>query len=171
MQLYVTVSDGKLTAKSEVIVNIVNGTTPRAGSSAIGPTFLQIPSIGHRTPAFPPNFPHVPPSTQHKTYLQPVVLSPVTNRSPDDRRTTAAPKKDGTDTNSVEDGSTELPVKSPPELSASIVPVISVCAIFLAVAVIALLFKNKIYFNRNKNTKDEMVCYLYLNYILVSFNL
>lgn len=52
---------------------------------------------------------------------------------------------------------TDLPVKQPPELAVTLIPVISVCAIFLGVAVIAVLFRNKIYLVRTKSGKDDMV--------------
>lgn len=49
----------------------------------------------------------------------------------------------------------DLPVRSTPDMTATIVPVLSVCAIFLSVTVIALLFKKKIYLARKKKTKKD----------------
>lgn len=51
----------------------------------------------------------------------------------------------------------DQPVKSVPDLTVTLVPVISVCVIFLIVGGIALIFRKKICLGRTKSAKDDMV--------------
>lgn len=57
--------------------------------------------------------------------------------------------------------SSETPVdqriKQAPDLTMTLVPVLSVFAIFLAVGFIALMFRKKIYLGRSKDVKEDMV--------------
>lgn len=55
----------------------------------------------------------------------------------------------------------DQPVKSVPDLAVTLVPVISVCVIFLIVGGIALIFRKKICLGRTKSTKDDMVSFIY----------
>lgn len=48
-------------------------------------------------------------------------------------------------------------VKSPPELTATIIPIASVIAVFLIVGVVAIVFRKKIYLGKPKDSKDDMV--------------
>lgn len=48
-------------------------------------------------------------------------------------------------------------VKSPSDLTVTIVPVISVCIVFLIVGVIAVIFRKKIYLGKPKGSKDDIV--------------
>lgn len=48
-------------------------------------------------------------------------------------------------------------VKSPNDISTTMVPIISVCAVFLTVAIIAIVFRKKIYLGKSKDSKEDMV--------------
>ncbi|XP_031334393.1 tyrosine kinase receptor Cad96Ca-like isoform X1 [Photinus pyralis] len=50
----------------------------------------------------------------------------------------------------------DQPVKSVPDLTITLVPIVSVVAIFLGVGIIALLFRKKICMGRIKESKDDM---------------
>lgn len=51
----------------------------------------------------------------------------------------------------------DRPVKSVPDLAVTLIPIISVCVIFLIVGGVALIFRKKICIGRAKSTKDDMV--------------
>lgn len=190
MFLYVTVSDGKLTAKSEVWVNIINGSaqssSPSNGGNRIRPPFLSLPpGFSNRPPAQPP--PSLAPSRDerpppehplgtpmahkpiNKTYLLPVnyPLTPLDNDLPETSTihqfTESTTKRATTDDlNSIETNVTgvfaaDLPVQTTPELSLTLIPVLSVCAIFVTLGLLAIIFRKKIYFGRSKTTKEDMV--------------
>lgn len=84
MFLYVTVSDGKLTAKTEVWVNIVNGSNPvaySAGANTPGrlrPPFLQLPNFGGRQP--PPRLPPPPPMISQQS-VSPIFNQPTSTQN------------------------------------------------------------------------------------------
>lgn len=152
MLLYVTVSDGKLTAKNEVFVNIVNGTAAsnRVGGSVIRPPFYPLPNFGHRQP--PPLFPTGTTPSQ-KIRLQPVTPFVATATTEDTPGSSHTP----VEVVNVTTVKTEETVRSPPDLTVTLVPVVSVCAVFLTVVILAVVFRNRIYWVRTKNTKDDMV--------------
>lgn len=52
-------------------------------------------------------------------------------------------------------------VRSVPDLTVTLVPIVSVCAIFLAVGIIALVFRKKICLGRTKDSKEDMVSWIY----------
>lgn len=54
---------------------------------------------------------------------------------------------------------------TPPELTATVIPIASVFAVFLTVGVIAMVFRKKIYLGKPKDSKDDMVR-SYAKYIL-----
>ncbi|KAJ8983276.1 hypothetical protein NQ317_010526 [Molorchus minor] len=47
-------------------------------------------------------------------------------------------------------------VKSPPEFTATVIPIISVGAVFLTVGIIAVVFRKKIYIGKTKDSKEDM---------------
>jgi len=148
IQLYITVSDGDYSAKSEVWVNVISSSKqPKpANKQPIGfPVFGQL-----ARPLFYPkiNSDFVQELTSPKTKLQPVQT---TTTTPTSSTTEAATKSYNIDEVPVINDNignqlspVDLPIKSRPELLSTIVPVISVCAIFLTVGIIAILFRKKI---------------------------
>lgn len=181
MFLYVTVSDGTLLAKNEVWVNIINGSSPSSSKqNRVRPPFLQLPSNlpGYRPPPSLPsnNLQERPPiehplgtSTPHitatssptKLHLQPVMntTSPVTLSTqiiPDITIASTTTIRNILSTN-MSMYPADMPVKSPPDLTMTLVPVFSVCAIFLTVGILAVIFRKRIYIGRVKNSKEEMV--------------
>lgn len=217
MFLYVTVSDGKLTAKNEVWVNIVNSSASATGGSGPNfpdkrqpfstnqgsvlrpPSFLNLPSvfnhppssISNNPPPLPPQIASRPPIFQQKTYpdfntakpskdltdsldpihthLLPVNISansanPSIGKPSTAYSSTLPPigeEGDGFEDNSILSNHSPLPADSPvkslTDLTVTVVPAVSVLAIFLAVAVIALVFRKKICMGRVKGTKDDIV--------------
>lgn len=214
--LYVTVTDGKLTAKNEVWVNVVNetglyypGGGIASGQPKVSPPFLRFPGYNSRPPPPPnvnlynqPTIGNYRPDeqtsqsnnknrkVQTKTYLEPDVdvsnetetntqtkstqLQPTNPLVPKfeyppgtrpDLKKNSAEKDihlltneidtDGNIANATEGGA----VKSVPDLTATIVPVASVCAIFLIVGAIALLFRKKICPSRSTAKKAKMVSF------------
>lgn len=51
----------------------------------------------------------------------------------------------------------DQPVTSPPELTATLVPIVSVCAVFLTVGIFAIVFRKKICLLKSDDSKDDMV--------------
>lgn len=99
---------------------------------------------------------------QKKTHLLPIRPDP----KKDDDKSTESPdenednsKRPALESNLIPD---DQPVKSVSDLTVTVVPIVSVCAIFLMVGIIALVFRKKICLGRTKNNKDDMVrksCY------------
>lgn len=122
------------------------------------------------------------PIFQQKTYPETRVtktstkthLIPVTTESQEDNHSTTKQQdelRDETKYKTEEDEKDDLqridqPVKSEPDLMVTLVPVISVCAIFLTVGIIAMLFRKKICLGRVKESKEDMVS---LNYFMIIF--
>lgn len=198
MFLYVTATDGKLTAKSEVWVNIMNGSSPSYTPSSpnrMRPPFLSLPpGFSNRPPPQPP--PSMPPSRDerpppehplgtptprlvNKTLLQPVLINnyhptPLDNFSEElstprvlvtTSSTTLRTVEDEEDLNSIHANVTgvfaaDLPLESPPELSLTLIFVLAICAVFLTVGLLAVVFRKKIYFGRTKNSKEDMVSHI-----------
>lgn len=190
MFLYVTATDGKLTAKSEVWVNIMNGSSSSYTPSSpnrMRPPFLSLPpGFSNRPPPQPP--PSMPPLRDerpppehplgtpaprpvNKTLLQPVITN---NDYPTSSKELSTPKVivttssttisdaeveiDPNSTNANITGvfTNDLPVESPPELSITLIFVLGICAVFLTVGLLAVVFRKKIYFGRTKNSKEDM---------------
>lgn len=185
LHLFVTVFDGKLTAKTEVWVNILNSSNSGSGSKGhqahIHPPFLNLSPFNNRPPQSiannPPPVPRPPGFQQKKTYPDPTQIpdrvhllpvSPTSQDSQDSERSNKTEGKDGSafttqkaNTSHSPDSENELvpldqPVKSEPDLTITLVPVVSVCAIFLAVGIIALVFRKKICLGRTKGSKEDM---------------
>lgn len=58
----------------------------------------------------------------------------------------------------------DFTVKSP-EVASTIVSIVAVCAVFVTVGIIAVIFRKKIYFKKKKDKSDEIVSILYLELI------
>lgn len=107
------------------------------------------------------------PENNKKTHLIPISYQP--------EATAGVPKADDaleSEKNKSEIPNNDLspvdqPVKSVSDLTITLAPVVSVCAIFLVVGIIALVFRKKICLGRTKSNKDEMVSYFTLYFIFI----
>ncbi|KAL3280389.1 hypothetical protein HHI36_017874 [Cryptolaemus montrouzieri] len=191
IHLYVTVSDGEVAAKTEVYVNILNGSEPPRNRPF---------SFGGGNNLRPPNFPNIgnfpnspinnpPPSisnnprplpkqpyfkktthTQTKTYpdrpknasddgsgktiLRPIL--PTTTSTTTTSTTTAKSKVDldGTHlTNSIVPPKDQA-IKSVPEVQINVVPILAVCGVFVAVGIMAIVFRRKLNLGKTKEKED-----------------
>lgn len=117
-----------------------------------------------------PSQPHFLPKTERPAKNSTTLLRPVkvatndvkneleeettTTRRSTTKKTTATPVSGG-NTNNI--SPLDQAVKSDPDLTVTIVPIISVCAIFLMVGIIAIVFRKKIHLGKPKAAKDDMV--------------
>ncbi|KAF5299462.1 hypothetical protein FQR65_LT01042 [Abscondita terminalis] len=181
---YITATDGDLTAKTEVWVNIVGSSNTRSKSSLSTnnpysnkhqdnrlrpPTVLSFtnfnsgqppPAIANNPRPYPVQKP-LHPINLNKTNLIPV--KDEIDNAPNKFNNTTEPELSSTEatTKIIEERNevhlpVDQPVKSIPDLTITIVPVVSVIAIFLGVGVIALLFRKKICLGRTKESKEDM---------------
>ncbi|XP_018322259.1 tyrosine kinase receptor Cad96Ca [Agrilus planipennis] len=182
--LYVTVFDGKLTAKTEVWVNILkegdknNG--GRASSSRNGPMRPNLfstfnrgtppPAIANNPPPHPglPIFQKkstlVPNSEISKVHLQ--LINSTTTRSTTsgdvEYKTRDIDLKQG-DSNQLEEknspkdaaSTADESLKAAQDVSVTLVPVVIVCGIFLAVAVLAVVLRKKICWGKIKKAGND----------------
>ncbi|XP_066139191.1 tyrosine kinase receptor Cad96Ca isoform X1 [Euwallacea fornicatus] len=112
----------------------------------------------------PPPMPTRPHFRPRNNSLEVTALRPVKNQTGRenvkdkkeqvDDKIEAATKKHLLDvTNGNELDALDYPVKSP-EVASTIVSIISVCAVFLTVAIIAVIFRKKIYFKKKEKSDD-----------------
>lgn len=169
--MYVTASDGELSAKFEVFVNILNDSAlpnsapvfPGSKQTGLGPpSFLTIPNFNQR-PKNPTTATSRQPYFQQKpnpsTHLRPVKIEPI-NIDPEEKKETTVVKVETT-TKSHENRTVDQAVKTPPDIAVTVVPIISVCAVFLMVGIIAVVFRKKIHLGKPKSSKDDIVSYLF----------
>ncbi|KAJ3640586.1 hypothetical protein Zmor_027142 [Zophobas morio] len=179
LRLYVTVSEGDLPTKFEVAAYILKASTadspPENNKNRFKiPGFPPRPEYEQRPPLVPNNPPpqirnypppeplfHPKPSTS--TYLRPVKLEPkeVKNDINEDetREQETTTVKNATDvpsTQNYDENKFDQAVKSPPDIAVTVVPIISVCAVFLMVGVIAVVFRKKIHLGKPKGSKDDI---------------
>lgn len=102
-------------------------------------------------------------STQVTTVLRPVTVEDVDNElKTDEKQTTTVASTTVKDKEELNDlvNRNLLPVdqavKSQPEIATTVVPIVSVCAVFLTVGIIAFVFRKKIYLGKPKDSKDDM---------------
>ncbi|XP_017781118.1 PREDICTED: tyrosine kinase receptor Cad96Ca [Nicrophorus vespilloides] len=171
INLYVKVSDGHLGAKSEVFARIVKDSSQPTNRSKIHPPgFLPYPPGFNpptsQIPTFPPRpSPGQVPHFQEKTYPEPVVSKNSTHLVPVGLQT-STPRVETTSFPQViplneTDSDNELipvdrPLKSVPDLAVTLVPVVSVCIIFVIVGSVALVFRKKLCAARAKKCKEDM---------------
>ncbi|KAF5289644.1 hypothetical protein FQA39_LY15002 [Lamprigera yunnana] len=190
IMLYVTASDGDLTAKTEVWVNIIGSTGNRPKSSFTSninayaikhqdnrlrpPALLSFPnfSSGQPPPLIANNprpYPGQNPTiTLNTNNISKTHLIPVRNRTDEisnalrnlTRKAESMLIETTTKVLSDERNQVTVPIdqtlKSIPELTVTIVPIVSVIAIFLTVGIVALLFRKKICLGRTKDSKEDM---------------
>jgi hypothetical protein len=181
IRLYVTASDGDLTAKFEVFADILKEQNqlstpsfPGSKKNSLGPPgFPALPNFNQRPPPVPKNPPpsisNNPPPRPHfqqksrsnaSTLLRPIRIEDVKNELSEETTTTrrTTTEADLTTQNYTGNGSLyDQAVKSPPDLTVTVVPIISVCAVFLMVGIIAAVFRKKIHLGKPKGSKDDIV--------------
>lgn len=93
-----------------------------------------------------------------KTHLLPVAKLPeTTSNVPEDTDDVLKDDKKKTNIPNNDLSAVDQPVKSASDLTITLAPVVSVCAIFLVVGIVAFVFRKKICFSRTKSSKDDMV--------------
>ncbi|KYB29498.1 tyrosine kinase receptor Cad96Ca isoform X2 [Tribolium castaneum] len=167
VRLYVTASDGELAAKFEVFVNILKDSDPNSslnfpGSKQNGlvpPPFLTIPNFNQR-PKSPTTAtsrqPHFQPKPNVTTLLRPIKIEPVKNEIDEKEEATTRKITKTTPTVQPLNKTIDQAVKTPPDLAVTVVPIISVCAVFLMVGIIAIVFRKKIHLGKPKSSKDDI---------------
>ncbi|KAJ8939584.1 hypothetical protein NQ314_011081, partial [Rhamnusium bicolor] len=153
LHLYVTAYDGELTAKTEVNVNILNPAVPFNPSQPNRPPFsLKKPAeiTNKNTPT------ELKPVTVEKEEIENAITEK-TEIATSTKKTTTTKSVENDDVGLINELlSTDDPVKSPPEFTATVIPIISVCAVFLTVGIIAVVFRKKIYVGKSKDSKEDM---------------
>lgn len=148
IRLFVTVSDGELPAKHEVFVNIL-----KASKTYTPPPFTGNVKNGHQKP-----------KNDVTTHLRPVKVEKedVKNDLSEEKKETTTVRINVTQKSSTTEsyGDNKLfdqAVKSPPDVTVTVVPIISVCVVFLMVGIIALVFRKKIHLGKPKSSKEDIV--------------
>lgn len=179
--LWVTVSDGQLTAKTEVYVNIKNSSAPSGGHTRspfpsqhgsggrIRPPILSLPAISNypRPPQLPPS------SISNDDIDKPTILRPEKNINKNNINhyltSTITPTKITINNNDIENNliNNEESIKtskvssnqSPPsqEIVITLVPIFAVFALILVLGTAWWMLKNKFCISQNtkKNTKKQ----------------
>lgn len=123
------------------------------------------PSIANNPTLFPAQRPYFHPPTTNggTTKLTKIDVETKAGNSPANNskqptltssESTVKPQKDENNGGSQ---NMDQAVKSVPDLTVTLVPIITVCAIFLAVGTIALVLRKKICFGQTKALKEDMV--------------
>ncbi|XP_012266397.1 tyrosine kinase receptor Cad96Ca isoform X2 [Athalia rosae] len=173
LNLYVTVTDGMLTAKTAVYVNIKNTSAPNGGNTRspfssqhgsggrIRPPLVGLPIL-QNYPRPPPPPPHIPsnsnPPRPPTTILKPETPEPEMTEVPS---STAATKED-VETNEIAVqtrtalGANVTPSEPSPtqDIAMTIVPAAAVCALVLGLGLGAWSLRHK--FCGNRKAKEEM---------------
>ncbi|XP_066600812.1 tyrosine kinase receptor Cad96Ca [Prorops nasuta] len=171
--LYVTVSDGQLTAKTEVYVNIKNTSAPNGGytrtpfpgqhgsGGRIRPPLLGLPNLqSYPRPSIPhqvSSSPSLLPSTGRKTTkLQPEESKPEILREQVAR--SSSTKEPEVETNEVEGpapSSKVAPAEAPPsqDIAITLVPITAVCVLLLGLGMGLWSLRNR--FCTNRKTKSD----------------
>lgn len=170
--LYVTVSDGQLTAKTEVYVNIKNASAPNRGKTRtpfpnqhgsggrIRPPFLSLPNL----PSFPSPLPPLPPKQYHPETTK-LELEKTKSKENDNN---VSDSTDGTITeenvqvNEVEGpalSSKVAPSTAPPsqDMAMTLVPVVAGCALVVGLGMGAWSLRNRFCISRKSkaDTKEQ----------------
>ncbi|XP_012525889.1 tyrosine kinase receptor Cad96Ca isoform X2 [Monomorium pharaonis] len=172
--LYVTVSDGQLTAKTEVYVNIENASAPNRGKTRIPysnqhgsggrirPPF-GIPNIGiPNLSSFPSPLPPLPPKQYHPetTKLEIEKLKPKENDSSVGTISTNTATEESVRINEVEGtalSSKVTPSAAPPsqDMAMTLVPVAAGCALVVGLGMGAWSLRNRFCGSRKSKTGTE----------------
>ncbi|KZC08588.1 Tyrosine kinase receptor Cad96Ca [Dufourea novaeangliae] len=168
--LYVTVSDGQLTTKTEVYVTIKNTSDPNGGQTRnpfpgqhvsadrIRPSLLALPNLQrYPRPGLPykPMVPSSPVSIPKTTKLQPEEVKPS-----EDNTSTIKLSEASKEQNEIEGppfSSKITPTEAPPsqDIAMILVPVIAVCVLVVVLGMGAWSLRNK--FCGHRRSKKDMV--------------
>ncbi|KAK9686223.1 Protein tyrosine and serine/threonine kinase, partial [Popillia japonica] len=152
---YITANDGKVTSKFEMYAEVKNNAN-KLFSSFLRPPKLPPP------PLVSPVLYDTTPLTEKVYPKKENITTYLTTAPPFDKRFNYSPQptSEAKPLETVTAASSETPVdqriKQAPDLTMTLVPVLSVFAIFLAVGFIALMFRKKIYLGRSKDVKEDM---------------
>ncbi|KAJ9581668.1 hypothetical protein L9F63_023155, partial [Diploptera punctata] len=174
--LYVTVSDGKLTSKNEVWVQIVNSSAdlnsggvplrvhgfPPQYPGGGNPVLFPPPSLSeNRKPRPPPPPPPPPLTSEHTTSLtgENASQQEPTKAETAETPTVKVPIPSTTSTNPLNvsrETQAKGTVTSVDDLTATIIPISVVCGLFLLGGGAAWLFRRRLCRYRSKTKKDDM---------------
>lgn len=158
---YITGFDGRVPAKLELYAEVVKKIT---GNKPRLPNFNPFIGLKPKPPSYPqPSLPYnITPVTEKVSINKENITTYLTPVPPYEKRYNYTPQPQVAKTAEVVTAvSSETPtdqrLKAAPDLTTTLVPVLSVLAIFLVVGFIAVMFRKKIYLGRSKDVKEDMV--------------